>query len=51
MNFEELKDAAVRLIENFGDGAGFITLGNMLGSLDQWRNSQSFYINFVQERM
>jgi hypothetical protein len=51
MTYEELKDAAERLIEQFGDTCDFVTIGNMLGSLDNWLGSQTSYIQFVEKRM
>ena len=40
------KSVAIRLIRAFEE-AGIITLANMLGSYDQWRESQEHYYHLV----
>ena len=48
MEYEELKSAAQNLSKHFPESSN-ITRGNMLGSLDQWRGSQTFYINLATD--
>lgn len=48
MTYDELVDAAKKLNTHFPE-SGIITRGDMLGSLDQWRKSQTFYRNLITD--